>query len=179
MEPISPARIWFFRLVYVGVALLILFTQLLPLDTAPRAWAGPDVLMCVTMAWTVRWPAYAPTWLVAIVALIADLLLQRPPGLMALLIVVGSEYLRYRATGPNQAGAVIEWLSAALVMGGIFIVYRSVLGILGVGQAKLGLMLTQILGTMLVYPLVAFLCRITLGEPAPVVTETERKANRI
>ncbi|WP_121063222.1 rod shape-determining protein MreD [Chachezhania antarctica] len=179
MEPISPARIWFFRFCYAGVALLILFAQLLPLDTAPRSWAAPDVLMCLTMAWCVRWPAYAPVWLVALVALIADLLLQRPPGLMALLIVAGSEYLRYRATGPNQSGAVIEWMSAALVMGAIFIVYRLVLGMLGVGQAQVGLMLTQILGTILVYPLVALLCRVALGDPAPVASETERKASRI
>ncbi|WP_199252691.1 rod shape-determining protein MreD [Chachezhania sediminis] len=157
---------------------MILFTQLLPLDTAPRGWAAPDMLLCVTLAWSIRWPRYVPMLLVAGVALIADLLLQRPPGLMALLVVIASEYLKNHATGPNQAGLTVEWITVSLVMGAIFLAYRLVLGILGIGQAQVSLMLTQIVGTMLVYPLVAVLSRLALGAPAPIGGDPDGRGGR-
>ncbi|MCX8955699.1 rod shape-determining protein MreD, partial [Ruegeria sp. NA] len=70
-----------------------------------------DVLIALTFAWVLRRPDYVPTVLVALVMLMADFLLQRPPGLLAAPTVVGSAYLRSAALGMRDAGFAGEWMS--------------------------------------------------------------------
>ena len=65
---------------------------LLPLQTTPRSLAGPDLLLAFAVAWCLRRPEFVPPLALALAFLLADLLLQRPPGLWALLALftVGS-----------------------------------------------------------------------------------------
>ena len=68
------------RAAFVGISLLIMFFHLLPLETTPRRWAAPDLLVCLCFAWALRRPDYVPALAVAGVMLLADLMFQRPPG---------------------------------------------------------------------------------------------------
>ena len=55
------SRKWVMRLTFAVLCLAILFLQLLPLETTPRRWAGPDWLVVLTVAWAARHPAvFAP-----------------------------------------------------------------------------------------------------------------------
>ena len=81
----TSSRTWPMRAAFVALSLALIFVHLLPLETVPRKWAPPDILLAFAFAWVLRRPDYVPALLVAGVFLMADLLLQRPPPRRALL----------------------------------------------------------------------------------------------
>lgn len=163
MDELSTSRLWLMRGVFFALALVILFFLLLPLSTAPKLWAGPDLLLALVCAWSLRRPDYVPAPLIAAVVLIADLLLYRVPGLLALLVVLGTETLKSRATGLRDASFMGEWTAATMVILAIALGERLILAILLVEQAPLGLALSQAVTTILIYPVVVFLSHILFG----------------
>ena len=90
-------------------------------------------------------------------------LLQRPPGLMAFLIVLGAEQLKTRAVGLRDASFAGEWAAASLVVIGVFLLNRVTLSVLMVDQAPLGLTLIQMIATILVYPVVVLVSHLFFG----------------
>lgn len=173
MDEIRPTRVWTMRAVFVALALGILFVHLLPLDTAPRRWAPPDMLVAFSFAWALRRPDFVPAWLLALVLLLADLLLQRPPGLLAALVLGGVEYLKSRFLGPSDASFAGEWVAVALILVAIGLFYRLVLGVLGVGQAPVSLSVIQLFATILVYPLAVLATQSVLGVRKLAPSEAE------
>ncbi|SDC48975.1 rod shape-determining protein MreD [Ruegeria marina] len=163
MDNFSPSRIWIMRLVYIGIALAILFFQLLPLDARPSRWAGPDFLLAMTLAWTLRRPDYAPALLVALVMLLADLLLQRPPGLLAALTVAASAFLRNRLSGQGETGFIGEWISVSVVLIALALFYRLTLIATAVDRAPLTLAASQVVLTILCYPAVVAASQTLFG----------------
>lgn len=163
-----PARLWLMRLGYFALALLIVFFHLLPLDTLPRHWAPPDLLLAFTLAWSLRRPEYVPALSIAVVMLMADLLFQRPPGLLALLVVLGSEHLKSRAAGLSEAGFVLEWVTVSVVVVAITFANRLVLGLLTVQQAPLALAMIQMAMTVVAYPLVVVVTHLIMRVRRPV-----------
>jgi len=169
MTELSSSRVWVMRATFLGLALMIMFFHLLPLETIPRRWAPPDLLIAFTFAWVLQRPDYVPALSIAAVMLVADLMLQRPPGLLALLVVLGSEYLKNRNTSLGQASFAGEWLTVGLVIVAITLINRMVLTLLVVDRAPLALSLIQMLLTIAAYPLVVLISRGLMGvrKPAP------------
>ncbi len=156
-------RYWVMRMLYLVLCLILIFILLLPLDILPPSWAGPDLMLALTFAWVVRRPEYVPAALIALVALAMDLLVQRPPGLWAALVVVGAETLRNRVLMLRDLSFAAEWASVASTMILITLGYRILLALFMVDQAPLGLSLMQLISTLLVYPLVALASQSLLG----------------
>ncbi len=161
-ESLIPHK-WLMRIAFVGTCLVMLFLQLLPLETTPRRWAGPDFLVVLTLAWAGRQPAYVPPLLVAAIFLLADFLLMRPPGLMAALMVLASEVLRNRALSLRDATYVAEWMTAAAMLIFIAVGYRLLLIIFMVERSSLGLTLMQAMMNIAVFPLVVALSKLIFG----------------
>lgn len=159
----SASHNWGMRGLYVFLTVLVLFLHLLPLNTPPDRWPFPDFLIALTFAWVLRRPDYVPTLLVAATMLMADLLLQRPPGLLAALVVLGSTYLRSAAPGMRDLGFVGEWTSVAAVITTIFLVNRIVLSVLSVEQTALAPVVIQMVLTILAYPVIVLLSQNVLG----------------
>ncbi|MFY2823601.1 rod shape-determining protein MreD [Ruegeria sp. MALMAid1280] len=157
------SQLWSKRGLYLFLAALILFLHLLPLDTKPDRWPFPDLLIALTFAWVLRRPEFVPTLLVAIVMLMADLLLQRPPGLLAALVVLGAAYLRSAAFSLRDSGFVGEWSTVAVVITAVFMLNRVILAILSVQQAALGPVVIQVVLTIAVYPLIVLLSQNGFG----------------
>lgn len=157
------------RIAYFAIAAVIVFFHLLPLSTMPPYWAPPDLLLGITFAWLMRRPDYVPMLSIAAVMLMADLMFQRPPGLMALLAVLGCEYLRTRAANLREASFAGEWLAVCLTLAAITLANRMILALLGVAQAQFGLALMQMLATMIAYPAIVLVSQWLLGirKPAP------------
>lgn len=147
-------QLWGMRLLLVLLALLILFFHLLPLDPAPSNWAGPDILVALVFAWSVRRPEYVPVLLVAGVMLLADMMLQRPPGLWSVLVVCAVEWLKSRERRQRETTFVLEWLTFAGTLIVITILYRAVMMILILAPGTLTLSLVQVLMTIGFYPVV-------------------------
>lgn len=167
-EAASP-RIWSKRLMFVLVASGIIFLQLLPLNTVPRLWAAPDLLLLVTLTWVTRRPDFAPVLVIAAIFLGADMLFGRPPGLMTAFVVIVTEMLRARTSGLRNLSFGIEWLTIAAAITVVTIGSRVVLALVMTPQAPLGLTLIQMVLTILVYPAVVAAAYVVFGisRPAP------------
>ncbi|WP_439524753.1 rod shape-determining protein MreD [Marivita sp.] len=147
-------HLWGMRLLFVLMALLVLFFHLLPLNPAPSQWASPDVLVAMVFAWSVRRPDYVPILLVAAVMLLADMMLQRPPGLWSVLVVCAAEWLKSRERRQRETTFVLEWLTFASTLIVITVLYRAVMMILILAPGTLTLSLVQVLMTIAIYPVI-------------------------
>ena len=163
MGELSTSRVWVMRLGFLGLAFVIMFFQLLPLDTLPRRWAPPDLLMAFAFAWALRRPDYVPILSLAAVMLMADLMYQRPPGLMAALVVLGCEYLKNRFGRLSDASFAGEWAAVCIVVVAITVLNRLILAVTAVDLPPLGLVLIQMVMTVMIYPLVVLVTRSLMG----------------
>ncbi|MEH7827154.1 rod shape-determining protein MreD [Gemmobacter denitrificans] len=167
------------RAIYVAVALFMLFLRLLPLDSTAGRLPGPDILLCLTLAWVLRRPDYVPVLLIATVVLLEDLLLMRPPGLWTALVVLGSEVLRSRLALTRELSFLMEWLFIAMLMLAMFFLYRLAFAVTALPQPGFGFAMAQVLASILVYPLVVGLSRITLGVHKPGMGELDDMGRRL
>jgi len=178
---IDPMRreVWLHRALFAAVAGAILFLRLLPLGAEAGALPGPDLLVCLIFAWVQRRPDYMPALLIAAVMLLDDLLLQRPPGLWAALVVLGAELLRSRIALTRELSFVAEWLFMAALMLGLMLAYRFLLEVSFLPQGNFGFALTQTAASVLCYPVVVWLSHVTLGVHKPGMGEVDDKGRRL
>lgn len=163
MNEQSLTRLWLMRMLFAGLVIAILFFQLLPLDTGPRRWAGPDLILAFACAWSLRRPEYVPIWSLAILFLLADLMLQRPPGLWAAIALLGCENLKSRARGLRDGGFASEWLIVGIITLMIAGGYRLGLIVTFVDPPSLSLSFFELVMTMMCYPLVVGVTHGLLG----------------
>ena len=174
----SAPRVWGMRLLYLGLALALIFAHLIPLDTTPSRWAGPDLLVAFTFAWALRRPEFVPALSVALVMLLTDLLFLRPPGLWAALMVLATEALKNRARGLRDQTFVMEWLAVAGFFLAISLGNRLVLAVLMVPQAPLGLTVIHVAMTLLFYPLVVLISQLVFGVRKAAPGDLDRLGQR-
>ncbi|MFD2740491.1 rod shape-determining protein MreD [Sulfitobacter aestuarii] len=163
MNDLSPTRLWLMRAAFVGLALLLAFFHLLPLETTPRRWAGPDLLLAFACAWSLRRPEYVPAISLAAVFLLTDLLLQRPPGLLAVLALIGCENLKVRGRNLRDASFAAEWLAVTMVITLVTLGYRVILTLVMVPLPALPLSLSELGMTIISYPLVVAVSHGLMG----------------
>lgn len=163
MNDLSQTRLWLMRGAFLLLALLILLFHLLPLETTPRRWAGPDLLLAFAAAWCLRRPEYVPAVALALAFLLADLLLQRPPGLWALLALVGCENLKSRGRSLRDAGFGAEWITVSVVIIVIMLLNRILLAMTLVEVPGLTLSLSELAMTLLIYPLIVGVTHWLMG----------------
>lgn len=161
-EGLIPRR-WIYRAIFLALAALVGFARLLPLDPGPGGVPGPDVLLLLVCAWVVRRPEYAPLALVAAVFFLGDILLSRPLGLWAALVVVGTETLRARASAFQSASFLTEWFRVAAVVAAIHLADAAILALMMVDQPPLGTTLIRVIATIAVYPVVVVLTTRAIG----------------
>jgi rod shape-determining protein MreD len=128
-----------------------------------RHLVGPDLLVAFAFAWSMRRPEYVPTLLLAALFLLADLMLQRPPGLWAILALLACENLKGRSRTLRDATFGAEWVAVAIWLTGILILNRIVLLLLLVQPPELRLSLLELGITVLIYPGVVFVTRSVMG----------------
>ncbi|WP_068115516.1 hypothetical protein [Tropicimonas marinistellae] len=178
---VDPAttRAWAYRLVFTALVLFLAFLQLLPLGPASGQLPGPDLTLALTFAWVVRRPSYVPVWLLALLFLFLDLLLQRPPGLGAALVVIGSEILRSRNGTSRKIPFTVEWMLVGVVLLALVGLNQIALTIVVTDRPPLGLALLRALFTAGVYPLVVALSHYGLGVTSADPNETDALGNRL
>lgn len=172
-------EIWLHRLIFLGVAALMTFVRLLPLDTTAGHVPGPDLLLCLTFAWMVRRPEYLPALMIALVVLTEDFLLMRPPGLWAAMVLIGAEFIRARAALTRELNFGVEWLLVSGVMLGVFLLYRLILAVAFVQQVSIGIALVQILWSMVAYPVVVAVSRYGLDLHKPAMGEIDERGRKL
>jgi len=132
----------------------LIFARLLPLDPAATRWPGPDLMLCLALAWAARRPGDVPVWLLAPLFLTADLLLTRPPGLWTALVLLAVETLRAAPRG-RATTFPAEWLRAAALLAGVSLAHWLVLTVLLVDQPPFWQQGRMVLSGVAAYPAVA------------------------
>ena len=163
MADVQTGQVWFGRGIYALIAVAIIFAQLLPLDATPGRWAPPDMLLAVTLVWVARRPDLAPWFLVAVIFFLTDLLFQRPPGLWAALVLILTEMIRKRSGDIRSTSMAMEWGTVAMGLVAITLANRFAMALTMTPQAPLGLVLIQMVLTILAYPVVAVVAHLAFG----------------
>jgi len=99
--------------------------------------------------------------------LMADLLLQRPPGLWAGLVVIFTEVLRRRSRQLRNSPFLLEWGSVAAGIIAINMVNRVAMAVVLLPQPAIGLTLIQMVMTILAYPIVVLVAHAIFGVSRP------------
>lgn len=170
---------WLFRALFLALALGLLFLRLLPLEHEPGTLPGPDLLICLILAWVVRRPDFLPLPLILIVILVEDLILMRPPGLWTAIVVLATEFLRSRIALTRELNFVAEWMLIAGVMLGMMLAYRLALVVAFVPQPAFGFAIVQFLWSIALYPLVVALSRLVLDLRKPATGEVDDFGRRL
>ncbi len=144
------------RLIFVGLCAVVILFHTLPLPDNASRWPPPDFIMALAFAWTLRRPEVMSPLMVGGMVLLADLLLMRPPGLWALLVVLGCVYLNIRQKDLSQVMFGIDWAYAGGVMVAVYAAYFLLQFPLFLPTMSAGTLALQALFTILIYPLVAF-----------------------
>ncbi|MDF1727778.1 MAG: rod shape-determining protein MreD [Sulfitobacter sp.] len=179
MKELTSARLWIMRAAFLALTLVILFFSLLPLETTPRAWAGPDLLLCFACAWSIRRPEYVPALSIAFAFLLTDFLLQRPPGLLALLALLGCENLKSRGRTLRDTSFPAEWFAVAVVILFVLIGARVILALAMVDVPNQSLVLTELGLTILAYPLVVGITHFLMGVRRSAPGDLDARGQRI
>lgn len=170
---------WAYRGLYFSLFALVLFFKLLPLSVLPLGIPGPDLMLCLTMAWVLRRPDYLPALLIALVYLFEDLMFMRPPGLWALMVLLGTEFLRSRVALLREVTFLVEWAMVASVLIGMGLVNRFLLALAMVPQVGLGLAAMQLGITILAYPAIVALSTMAIGVRKPATGEVDALGRRL
>lgn len=173
------SELWRHRAIFVGVALVLFFLRLLPLGAPAGGWPGPDLLLCLVLAWMPRRPDYLPAPLIALVVLTEDFLLMRPPGLWTAIVVLAAEFLRGRTALTRELGFAMEWLLIAVLMTAMLLAYRLVFALALLPQPGFGYAMVQVIGSIFSYPLVVGLSRVVLGVHKPAMGEVDAQGRRL
>ncbi len=173
------ANRWLYGLAYFAVMAVFMLFQILPIETGPGRVPGPDLMVGLTFAWVLRRPRYAPTPLIALVFLIADLLFMRPPGLWTALVVVAVEVLRAREAGSREQPFPFEWALVAGTLLAITLADWLILAVFMVDRAGIGLVLLQFLATVFAYPLIVLALRLIFGVRKMAPGEVDALGRRV
>lgn len=173
------AQRWLGRIWFVALACGLMFLQLLPLQTLPRSWAPPDLILAFTLAWVARRPDLVPAVSIAAVFLLADLLFQRPPGLMAFVVLVATEFLRSRSEAIRSGSFAFEWLTVAFTVVAITLGSRALLTLTATVQVPLALSMFQMTMTILAFPLAVVASFLLFGIRRPALGEVDAFGRRV
>jgi rod shape-determining protein MreD len=164
---------------WLAIAAVVLFIRMLPLDLSLWGWPGPDLLLLLTLGWVLRRPAQLPAAAIGIVWLIEDLLTMRPPGLWALLVLAGTEFLRARHAVVREINLGLEWVMVAGVIAAMWLANRTVLAIVVVPNEPLDLSLARLAATLMLYPVAVFVLHVLLGVRKPATGELDELGRRL
>lgn len=184
-------RVWFAS-VFLGFGLLLWLVRVLPLQglgdpaTTPGEtgltlgnFPAPDIMLALTLAWVMRRPDLLPAPLIALYFFLEDILMLRPPGLWALIVLGATEFLRRR--NPTLRGLTF-WVEFALIVPlllAMVVLNRVVLAIVMVPQVPLGLSLAQFVGTVAIYPVVVACLHYGMGLRKPATGEVDELGQKL
>ena len=150
-------KIFAHQLVYFCIGLLIIFFQILPLQTTPQTWSGPNVLLVFFATIVTKRPEFTSSFLVASIFLIEDFFLMRPPGLMSSLTVLGFYFLKRKFHYQEGNSLIFGWGSVTACLTIILLLYYFISVLLFIPSAGLRLTLIELIVTLALYPVFSVL----------------------
>jgi rod shape-determining protein MreD len=157
-----PLRILRLRLTYLLIVMLEVLFQTLPIHSSPYQFATPDIPLVITLVWVMRRPDVMDPILITIAFLFADMILQRPPGLWALVALCATMFLRVRALYFKEIIFFYEWLMIAIIIIISFTVHHFLLILTFLPIQNLELLAMRAFITIVLYPIFIWVFRSML-----------------
>ena len=154
---------------YVALCMFFLMLQVLPESFGPEAVPGPDLVLAVTLCWVIRRPDLLPSILIGAMLLFADMILNRPPGLFALITLCAAVYLQTRSHDLRQAFFLTEFLYSTLMIVAVALVYLVMRQVLLLPGQSVLTTFAQTAFTILIYPIVGFVSAQLFGITRQIV----------
>lgn len=163
---------------FCGAMAVLLFLRLLPLSAGAVRLPGPDLGLCLTLAWMLRRPDQLAAPVIALVFVIQDTILFHPLGLWPAIVLIGSEAARLREARWRDGPFMIEWLRIGVLIGAMMLGYRILQVLFMMPVPALGQMILHVIATVAAYPPVVLAARALLGlrRVNPVLAEQMRFA---
>ena len=177
-EQVRPEALGWLGL-WLSIMGLAMFLRILPLDLTAGGWPRPDFLLALTLGWVLRRPGHLPALAIVLVWLVEDLLTLRPPGLWALMVLAGTEFLRQRHGVVREIGLGLEWAMVAGVLVAMWLGQQLILVIVMVPRPPLDLSLIQLFGTVAVYPLAIAFLHFVLRVRKPAIGEVDALGRKL
>ncbi len=168
------------RQMLIGTALfcaamaVLLFLRLLPLSAGTTRWPGPDLELCLLLAWMLRRPDQLAAPVIALAFLVQNAILFQPLGLWPAIVLAGSEAARLREGRWRDGPFMVEWLRVSLLMGMMMLGYRFAQVVFMVPVPALGQVILQYIATVAAYPAVVVAARVLFGLRRVTLAEAEQ-----
>ncbi|WP_207099999.1 rod shape-determining protein MreD [Paracoccus shandongensis] len=157
------------RQLLIGTALfctamaVLLFLRLLPLSAGTARLPGPDLGLCLALAWVLRRPDQLAAPVIALVFAVQDILLFHPLGLWPAMVVLGTEAARLREGRWRDGPFMVEWLRIAILIGVMMLAYRFMQVLFMMPVPALGQVILHYIATTAAYPPVVLAARALVG----------------
>lgn len=157
---------------------VLLFLRLLPLSAGAVRLPGPDLGLCLVLAWVQRRPDQLAAPVIVLVFAVQDIILFHPLGLWPAIVLLGTEAARLREARWRDAPFMVEWLRVAVLIGMMLLTYRIVQVLFMMPVPALGQVILHYIATVAAYPLVILAARVLVGlrRISPVEAEQMRTA---
>lgn len=150
----SNSALWLEGAVFVSLGLVTTLISMLPLGLSAETTLTPDLFFCMAYAWIIRRPITAPLGLIFIVALFSDIMLMKPLGLWAFIILMSTELVRSQEKPLREQMFIFEWLIFALLFAVALAANSMLLTLALYPRPGFDLILGYFASTVLAYPLV-------------------------
>lgn len=175
----SGTLLWVQRLLYCVLALMAILFPLLPLSMDGSQVVLPDLFFAISAAWVVRRPESAPFLLVALLALLADFLQSRPPGLWALVTLLGVEFLRGQREVMLDRFYFNEWITQGIVFAVMLLLNGLILTLALVPTPETGETWPLLFTTIAILPAIALVLHYVFVIRPPKPAERVRQFGRL
>lgn len=179
MTEVSLTRLWMCRLIFLAVGIGVVLWRIVPFDMTAGRLPWPDIFYCITMAYVVRRPEWAPVWIIFVAFFLRDILTIAPLGLFTLAIVIGSEIVRVNVQAFREYPFALEWLWMTTIFAIITLAQQLILGLMLSQTPRFIEQLWLVLLTAIAYPLVVFVLKFAFGFSRPQPGEFDGLGNRI
>ncbi|MDQ1900941.1 rod shape-determining protein MreD [Paracoccus sp. WLY502] len=150
-------------MLFCAAMAVLLFLRLLPLSAGAARLPGPDLGLCLVLAWVLRRPDQLAALVIVLAFVVQDIILLNPLGLWPAIVLMGTEAARLREARWRDAPFMVEWLRIAVLIGAMMLGYRIVQGLFMMPVPALGLVILHYIATIAAYPLVVLGARVLLG----------------
>lgn len=153
---------------------VLLFLRLLPLSAGAVRLPGPDLGLCLVLAWVQRRPDQLAAPVIVLVFAVQDIILFHPLGLWPAIVLLGTEAARLREARWRDAPFMVEWLRVAVLIGMMLLTYRIVQVLFMMPVPALGQVILHYIATVAAYPLVVLAARVLVGLRRISLVEAEQ-----
>ncbi len=121
------------QVVYFCIGLLIIFFQILPLQTTPQNWSGPNVLLVFFATIVTQRPEYTSSFLIA--------------------LIISFYFLKRKIQNQEENSLIFVWVNVAISLTLILLIYYIISVLLFLPSAGFSLTLMEILVSLALYPI--------------------------